>query len=59
MVPQPQPALSEAEVRVAVPPRPAPKRWPMAASILGAVAVSLAMWAAIAWAVGLVLGLFA
>lgn len=34
------------------------KRWPMAMSILGAVAVSLAMWVGIGWMVLAILGLF-
>lgn len=39
--------------------RPVQNRWPVAASILGAVAVSLAMWAAIVWIISLFMGLFA
>lgn len=34
------------------------KRWPMALSIWAAIAVSVAMWAGIAWIVGQVLTLF-
>jgi len=59
MVPQAQTAVSDAHVRVAqTAPRPVQKRWPMALSIWAAVAVSVAMWAGIAWTVSLVLGLF-
>lgn len=59
MVPQPQAAVREAPVRVApAQPRPVQKRWPMALSIWGAVAVSLAMWAGIVWIISLFMGLF-
>ena len=59
MVPQPQTALTDAEVRVTpAKPRPVQKRWPMALSIWGAVAVSLAMWAGIVWIISAFMGLF-
>ncbi|MBK8542961.1 MAG: hypothetical protein IPL62_04905 [Caulobacteraceae bacterium] len=58
MVPQPQAAISKAEVRVAPAPRAAQKRWPMALSIWAAVAVSLALWAGLAWIVSLFMSLF-
>ena len=38
--------------------RSAPKRWPMAASILGAVAASIALWTIIVWIISLVMSLF-
>lgn len=61
MVPQSQAALTKAQPTVApavVDHRALQKRWPMAISILGAVGVSLAMWAGIFWLVGAVIGLF-
>ena len=59
MVPQPQAAISKAEVRVAPAPRAAQKRWPMALSIWAAVAVSVALWAGLVWIISLFMGLFA
>ena len=61
MVPQSQAALSKAQASVAAPTpdhRALQKRWPMALSILGAVGVSLALWAGIFWLVSVVMGLF-
>lgn len=58
MVPQPQAAISKADMHVAVAPRPVQKRWPMALSIWAAIAVSLALWAGLAWIVSSFLGLF-
>lgn len=59
MVPQSQAALAKVEATVApIDHRALQKRWPMALSILGAVGVSLAMWAGIFWLVGAVIGLF-
>lgn len=55
-----QAAISKAEVGANAKPAPraTQKRWPMAFSILGAVGVSLAMWAGIGWVVVAFLGLF-
>lgn len=61
MVPQSQVVLTKAEATSAPPVvdhRALQKRWPMALSILGAVGVSLVMWAGIFWLVGAVIGLF-
>jgi hypothetical protein len=58
MVPQSQAAVAETELRVTAQPRPVQKRWPVAFSILGAVGVSLVMWAGIVWVISLFLGLF-
>jgi hypothetical protein len=62
LVPQPQPAISKAGIDARAGAstnfRSTQKRWPMALSIWAAVAVSLAMWAGIAWVVSQVLGLF-
>lgn len=54
-----QAAISKAEIgaNAAPSPRATQKRWPMAFSILGAVAVSVAMWIAIGWLVIAFLGL--
>lgn len=59
MVPQPQAAISKADMHVAAAPRPVQKRWPMALSIWTAIAVSLALWAGIVWIIGAFIGLFA
>ncbi len=55
-----QAAISKAEVGVSpkLAPRASQKRWPMAFSILGAVSVSLALWAGIGWIILAFLGLF-
>lgn len=55
-----QAAISKAEVGVSpkLAPRATQKRWPMAFSILGAVSVSVMLWAGIGWAVLAVLSLF-
>ena len=58
MVPQPQAAISKADLHVAPAPRAVQKRWPMALSIWAAVALSLAMWTGIVWVVSLFMGLF-
>ena len=61
MVPQSQAVLTKVDATSASPAvdhRALQKRWPMALSILGAVGVSLAMWAGIFWLVGAVIGLF-
>jgi hypothetical protein len=61
MVPQSQAVLTKAEATSAPPAvehRALQKRWPMALSILGAIGVSLVMWAGIFWLVGAVIGLF-
>jgi hypothetical protein len=62
LVPQPQPAISKASVDTRAGTaggfRSTQKRWPTALSIWAAVAVSLAMWAGIAWVVGQALTLF-
>jgi hypothetical protein len=57
MVPQPQAAVSKAEVRVTQPRPVVQRRWPMALSIWAAVAVSLAMWTGIVWVVSLFIAL--
>lgn len=58
MVPQPQAAVTKADMHVVATPRPVQKRWPMALSIWAAVAVSLALWAGLAWIISLFMGLF-
>ena len=56
----PHAALPKAEVHVGSPPAPraTQKRWPMAFSILGAVSVSLALWAGLGWIVLAFVSLF-
>lgn len=60
MVTQPQAAVSKVDMSATAAPqaRPVQKRWPVAASIWAALAVSVAMWAAIGWAVLGFMGLF-
>jgi hypothetical protein len=61
MVPQSQAVLTKAEATSAPPVvdhRALQKRWPMALSILGAIGVSLLMWAGIFWLISVVIGLF-
>ena len=60
MVPQPQAAVSKVDMRAAAAPqvRAVQKRWPVAASIWAALAVSVAMWAGIGWIVLSFMGLF-
>jgi hypothetical protein len=60
LVPQPQAISAQAQSHTApAAPRPVQKRWPMALSIWGALAVSVAMWAGIVWIISLFMGLFA
>ncbi len=59
LVPQPQTIAAKAHAHTAsAAPRPVQKRWPMALSIWGAVAVSVAMWTGIVWIISLFMGLF-
>ncbi len=62
MVPQPQAAASKVDMRAAStaapPARVAQRRWPVAASIWAALAVSVAMWAGIGWVVLSFMSLF-
>jgi hypothetical protein len=59
LVPQPQTVTAKAQAHTAsAAPRRVQKRWPMALSIWGALAVSAAMWAGIVWIISLFMGLF-
>lgn len=58
MFSQPQVAMPETEARVTPDARALQKRWPMALSIWAAVAVSVGLWAGIAWIVSMFLGAF-
>jgi hypothetical protein len=56
---RPQPVIRKAEARIArrvsrTRTRPLPKRWPLALSLIGAVAASLVLWAGIFFLIDLV-----